>query len=397
VTAAIHTTITVGADNWQSLNTSASASPQTLTGSLSNAGISRNHSHNTGGFLQGQLALADKLFLTYGMRADWNPNYGNKAKVLPGRYGIAWTSELGTVTAKLRGSYGRSTRPPAAGLSLARLSTESLSGVADVPFYGIYSPQLANPELVPEQQQGGEGGIELYLGNRGSLVVTRYNQTVDQLIDFVSRVDSVRSFIPNPPSGANSFDADGYGYRVESQYLNIGSIRNQGWELQGTVNVGPLSARGVYSWTKSRTIGITPKYRSRFSVANYPTYQPGATFRLFPEHTWSLGLTYGHANTTLALNVNGVGTFRNSFNDFYYLHMISIARAQTDIWSLNGSQYASMIPGYALVDLNASHRFTSNIEGIAQLQNANNRYVNDLQASGATIGRQTKVGMRVRL
>src|SRR5262249_52882271 len=149
------------------------------------------------------------------------------------------------------------------------------------PYYGgMFAIVFANPELVPEHQQGGEGGLELYLGTHGSLVVTRYNQTVDGLIA-QPVVDSVRSLVPCPigqcEASSSSRDANGYGYWRQYESLNMGSIRNQGWELQASANLGPLTTRGTYSWTKSRTIGVNPKYRAFF--ANQPQYTPGATFQ----------------------------------------------------------------------------------------------------------------------
>jgi outer membrane receptor protein involved in Fe transport len=75
-----------------------------------------------------------------------------------------------------------------------------------------------------------------------------YPSTTNCQVDFVT--------------GQITFDADGRCFRYQSQYLNIGAIRNQGWELQGSVNTGPLTTRGTYSWSKSRIIGIIPKYRT---------------------------------------------------------------------------------------------------------------------------------------
>lgn len=209
-----------------------------------------------GGFLQGQLALKDALFFTYGLRAEWNPNYGEEAQPnLAPKYGVAYTKELGFMTTKLRASYGRSTRPPADDQRLGERETNAVS----ISRWGTYDVVLANPELGPEHQQGGEGGIELYFGNRGSLVVTRYNQTVNNLISEVP-IDSVQSLVSDAVFDCGTPKDNGYCYTKQWQNLNVGSIRNQGWELQGSINTGPFTTRGTYSWTKSRVIGITPKY-----------------------------------------------------------------------------------------------------------------------------------------
>jgi hypothetical protein len=54
-------------------------------------------------------------------------------------------------------------------------------------------------------------------------------------------------------------------------------------------------------------------------------------------------------------------------------------------------------PGYALGDLNSSQRLSNAIDGVLQIQNLANRYQDDAGASSASMGRQIKLGARVRL
>jgi hypothetical protein len=49
-----------------------------------------------------------------------------------------------------------------------------------------------------------------------------------------------------------------------------------------------------------------------------------------------------------------------------------------------------------LVDLNTSRRFTRLIEGTLQVHNLGNKYTNDHDGGYASLGRQTKVGLRIR-
>jgi outer membrane receptor protein involved in Fe transport len=405
-----HVTVTVGADAWQSSGASLSAYAQSLKAFVPSATyLSRSSDHNAGGFLQTQLEIHERIFLTYGVRVERNPAIGDRAQVAPGRYGIAYTQDFGPVSTKLRASYGRSIRPPRPIFKSGTMSTDS--GVAGM--YGDIYYQLPNPELVPEYQQGGEGGLELYWGTRGSLVVTRYNQTVDGLISLVSIADSVRSLSPNPlyygytcaeimvysiPYICSSQDADGYGYATQSEYLNIGSIRNQGWELQGSLNIGPFTTRGTYSWTKSRTIGITPKYRYLFPAQNYPQYQPGAMFQYLPEHTWATGVTYANAATRVGITMTGTGQLMSQRSDFSLRNLTGNLRLQSNRFRVSGSSgYVNLNPRYALTDLNASHRISSRVESILQVHNLMNRYANDFSRQYAAMGRQSSVGMRIRM
>jgi hypothetical protein len=299
------------------------------------------------------------------------------------------------VTAKLRASYGRATRPPSPGLKEARTLQQFGYGQSTITDYANFNMNRANDALGPEYQRGGEGGVELYFGTSGSLVVTRYNQTVDELIDAI-RVDSMRSVTPNPSSSYSGvLDPAGYGYWPQFQNLNIASIRNQGWELQGSVNLGPLTTKGTYSWTKSRTIGVNPQYYALLTGARY---RPGATFSYLPEHTWAVGLTYARAGTTMSLNTTGTGRVMNFFDDRYYQVLDSRIRLLPDRQNTtSGSLYVSTNRAYLLADMTMSHRLSPRLEGVLQAQNITDQYKNDYWAAHATMGRQVKLGARMRL
>jgi len=417
VTSFAHATFTIGGDGWHSVSTNASGAGQTLLDNpLVYPSIFRQTTHNAGAFFQGQLGFADRVFLTYGLRAEWNPNYGSDANPnYAPRYGIAYTTDLGPVTAKIRGSYGKSTRPPLPYERQGGLERDDLL----IQMFGPHYSVLPNPQLGPEYQQGGEGGLELYLGNRASLVVTRYNQTVNGLITAVSGADSIRSLQPHPLAaygyydcttlGSKDFcstqDAQGYAYGWLRQNYNAANLRNQGWELQGSVTVGPLTGRGTYSWTESRTIGLTPKFLANALASNpyffvfSPQFRPGATFKFLPEHTWAWSLTYAQGATTVALNVDGVGQLINRYNDQYRQELEPNIRLPENraIVSFPGvASYVMLDQGYATADLNASRRITSMVEGVFQIQNVTNRFVNDFDARYAVMGRQSKAGLRVR-
>jgi hypothetical protein len=158
--------------------------------------------------------------------------------------------------------------------------------------------------------------------------------------------------------------------------------------------------RGNYSWTKSRVIGIAPRYRNLFSVRDYPEYRPGATFQYLPEHTWGVGVTYAQAHSTVALTINGFGSLVNGGSVFrqralawYYI------RLPQDVLNRSASfnNYVDRNPGYAMADMMASHQFSSWAEGVLQVHNLANYYLNDLDATFPVVGRQMMFGLRIRL
>jgi outer membrane receptor protein involved in Fe transport len=389
-----------GADYWRTAGFAWNASPATLTGSFSGTGVSvtrRAATKNRGMFIQGQAGFKDALFFTYGVRADWNPSFGDEAKMKPGRYGVAYSRDVetswGTMSTKLRGSYGRSIRPPVPGNELATPHTNA----AVIAKFGPHNSRIANPELGAEFQQGGEGGAEFYFGSRGSLVVTRFNQTVDNLISSVGNVDSVRSLVPSAPSLSNcssAFDVDGYCYRGQAQYLNVGSIRNQGWELQGSMNLGPFVTRGTYSWVKSRVLGVTPKYRSKLTGS---TFQPGRPFDYVPEHTWGSSVTYTNAMNTLSLFVNGI---TQRYVTTQALNMIADTRTRLSMtrprMDLGPDNYRPIGEGYVTADVVCFHRFSQRVAATVNISNLMDYYQNDIRADHPTMGRSSRMGLRVK-
>jgi outer membrane receptor for ferrienterochelin and colicin len=363
----------------------------TFTGSLSAPGgfsVSNYPTHGRGAFLQGQLGLWDALFLTYGVRGEWNPAFG--ADINPNlapRYGVAFTREFGNLTAKLRGSYGRSTRPPTLGLQQGISIANGPYGNW-VPYYGDVFYQFPNLNLLPEDKQGGEGGLELYLGSRASLVVTRFNETVDNLITsaIVDSVDLVAAF-----KQGHGIPDWKYPLR-QTENLNLGSVRNQGWELQGTVTTGSVTTKGTYSWTKSRLIGITPKFHKQF-----PQYVVGSPFDFIPEHTYAIDVTYAHGGTTVSTNWQGEGQVFVGTSDRLYAfdRDARLPLQNTARWELP-SNYHGVIPGYPIGDLNISQRLTTHLDANAQISNIASRFQNDYNQSFGSIGRTMRVGLRLR-
>jgi len=351
--------------------------------------LSRSRANEHGGYLNSVLGLWDAVFVTYGVRAVYNPNIGEDQNPnLQPRYGIAMTHMFGAVTAKLRAAYGHSTRPPTNVLTNAiRMSGGDPSAVPiRLQLYGDTLEQFANPNLLPEQQRGGEGGLELYLGDHASFVVNRFNNMVDNLI-YSAIVDSVDAL---PEQRAL------HGWRPwlvnfqENEYVNLGKIRNQGWEGISTFTLGPLTTTGTYSWTKSRLVGMNPKYRRQF-----PWYVVGSALNDVPEHTYGIEIAYVRNRTRIAYNIQG-----QSAANVYSVRLVDMQDRRllanaSPIMSFPGS-YTETQPGYAMGDLNVSYQFASSIEGLLQINNLTNSYHGDIEGDFAQSGRVTGLGVRLR-
>jgi outer membrane receptor protein involved in Fe transport len=255
---------------------------------------------------------------------------------------------------------------------------------------------LPNPDLLPEQQQGWEWGMDLSLGKSVSLTVTRYNQTVDDLIYGTCCVDSLKdshpiSFYGYDPAAFPQY-TEGYFYLTQAKNINIGSVRNQGWEFQGTIQTGPLSTRVTYSNTKSRILGITPKYRRE-----YPQFVVGASFNGIAEHTWALVETYAWGGTSLSLDANGVGAIWGD-SKMGYESRYGLIR----LWATQGlrisvpDNFRDYTHPYMRANMDLHQRLSSHVDGVVQVSNL----VNTSRTDGIfaqSVGRNVTLGVQLRL
>jgi len=398
LTSVLRAVVTGGADGWHNVTTDLQIAGTKFSGSDLSGVVARQPSHDRGAFVQAQLSVFDQVFLTYGLRAEWNPNYGKDVnpKLTP-RYGIAATRDIGSVTAKVRASYGTATQVPSPGETdgLTQCQNDPSSCAKFVRGYGHdVLIHLPNAGLLPSFQRGGEGGIDLYLGSRGSVSVTYFNQTVNNLILF-GIVDSVESIIPALDYlGEDPYNCYPCGWwQWQVQYVNAADIRNAGLSLQGTWNIGPLTTTGTYSWNRSRVIGVTPRYRQVF-----PTIVAGAAFLQAPEHTFAGSLQYARAGTTITLNLQGQGIINANGDPKGVTGCRAGFRLKLPCgtFTANGGKVRMANPGYARTDLNVTHRLLAQVDGLLQIQNLSDSYQFDGGGQSTVIGRQSKAGLRIR-
>jgi hypothetical protein len=193
----------------------------------STQGISE--SRTLGYYVEQQLALDDKLFLTGGVRRDAASAFGSQTRaVLYPKFGASWmvsqypwfkTPEWMNLTSlRLRGTYGASGQIPGATDAVKSFSAAAttLATGGDTPGASLNS--LGNAKLQPEFSGETEFGFDATLYNGwANIEVTRYNKTTkDALIN--------RDIAPSLTG-------------LTSQFVNIGSIQNTGIELSWTQRV----------------------------------------------------------------------------------------------------------------------------------------------------------------
>ncbi|MBL0939551.1 MAG: SusC/RagA family TonB-linked outer membrane protein [Gemmatimonadaceae bacterium] len=173
-----------------------------------------------GYYVEQQMAIRDRLFLTGGLRRDAASAFGtNTRAVFYPKFGASWLisdesffpSQDWLNSLRLRGTYGASGQIPGATDAIRYYSAVPLTiSNGDAPGAAIGS--LGNVNLKPEYSAETEFGFDLTLfSGKSNIEVTHYTKsTTDALI---------RREIAPSLSG------------LDEQYVNIGNIKNSGLEL----------------------------------------------------------------------------------------------------------------------------------------------------------------------
>ncbi len=350
ISAALTGAVTVGADYYQfTINQFSSTGAHTNSGEIvadSTAPIdaTRSVTKNTGVFGQAQLNVGDQLFLTLGVRAEHNNDFGSRfgTPVSP-RVGASWARTLGSTTVKLRASYGQAIRAPTP-------SEKDYSKNA-------FTETLANESLGPERQRGFDGGVDLALGG-ATLSATYYDQTATDLIQFVL--------------------LDGNREPQLRQFENVGRVANRGVELEAGLHMGRVNATAQFAHATSVVKALGPAYTGDL--------QPGDQVLGIPGNTAGASIAVSElANTTLTLGAVYVGARTNyDYRAFFTDPSRSTLR---DYWA----QY----PGFTKLNLGVSHVISSSATAFVSIENVANTNANELTNLTPIQGRISMVGLRL--
>ncbi len=304
----------------------------------------RSLTGNRGYFAQGQLGVADALFLTAGLRAESNDYYGqNYGLAWSPRAGLSYVWKRGNLSVKARASYGKAIRAP--------MANER---------YGSVSPGeivLPSPTLGPEMQRGVDAGIEVYAGEWGALQATYYNQTAGGLIDLIN-------------IGPATF-----------QYQNVGEIKNKGIELQGSLSpTHALTLTGTFTEMTSEVQKLSPSYTGDLQI--------GDQLLGVPRHTLGGSVQYALGGWTTNLTVIHSGTLTNT--DFIALYSFYFGRTP---FRGSGRDYWITYPAFTKLRLALSRRISAGLTAFVAADNLTNSYAYERVNYWPTIGRTTTAGL----
>ena len=350
ISSAVTGTVTAGVDYYQFTNSQFNTSGahtnsgEIIADSTAPIGASRSVTTNTGVFGQAQVDIGEQLFLTIGLRAEHNSDFGTRfgAPVSP-RFGASWARTVGATTIKLRASYGQAIRAP-------------------IPAEKDYSKNaftetLANESLGPERQRGFDGGVDLALGG-ATLSATYYNQTATDLIQFVL--------------------LDGNQAPPVYQFENVGRVANRGIELEAGLRMGRVNATAQFAHATSVMKALGPAYSGDL--------EPGDQVLGIPRNTAGASVAWSAlARTTLTLGAIYVGARTNyDYRAFF-----------TDPSRATLRDYWAAYPAFTKFNLGVSQTLSSNATAFVSIENVAN--VNPSEQSNLTPiqGRISMVGLRL--
>ncbi|MCC6318699.1 MAG: SusC/RagA family TonB-linked outer membrane protein [Gemmatimonadaceae bacterium] len=203
------------------------------------AGLVRSFEFTTenatyGAFVEEQLGLRDRLFLTFGLRTDQNSAFGRSVgnTIYPRAAGSYVLSEepwykpvLGISRARVRVAYGKAGVQPGTTAAIQFLNASTFpADNGELP--GLRLTSIGNALLKPEVTTELEGGFDLGLFSDRINVEATY---------FRKRSKDALFAKPLPPS---------YGAGT-TQWVNLAAVENKGFEL--TIDANIVQER-VFSW-----------------------------------------------------------------------------------------------------------------------------------------------------
>jgi outer membrane receptor protein involved in Fe transport len=346
--------LTVGFDHYSlpfsSWFTAGALSTSASTGKFGQAPVTRFVTDNTGYFAQAQLGFWDALFLTGGVRAEKNTNFGDAigTPVSP-QTGLTYVRALGSSTLKLRASWGRAIRPPSSGAKVGSTSPTSVI--------------LPSPDLGPEQQRGWDAGVDAILGRYGSLSVTYFNQTAKDLIALLT-VDATTT-------------------PLTYQYQNVGRVKNSGVEVEASVTLGMLDVRGQYGYVHSRV---------QDPGAATGELLRGDEFLATPTHTGGVSVSLApRSRTTLVAGVTYVGESVGYDSPALYRCLAGTGPCPS---GPGLRPYRTMLPSLFKVNATLSQQLPRGLTGFVSVDNVTNSTEHEFALLSAVMGRITTVGLQ---
>ncbi|HUF51645.1 MAG TPA: TonB-dependent receptor [Longimicrobiales bacterium] len=283
-----------------------------------------------------------RLLLSAGLRAEHSSAFGDDhgAAWLPS-VGASYGADAGPLALRFRTAWGRAIRP-----------------AAPAPLSGTQRFTLVeNPGLAPEEQTGLELGMDVAMGGLGVISITRFDQTVDDLVHSVPLQTDMIS------------------------QQNVGRIANRGWEAELTVTSGNFSLRASHTAVDSRVVRLTRAYAGEL--------QAGDRVPEVPASTTALTLGHVHGKNSVALTGVRIGEWQSY--DWIRLYRDRQTGARTG----TPRDYRINYPPLVRIDLSLARRLSSGVEALVKLGNITGERRSGRDNLETAPGRSLSAGLRI--
>jgi iron complex outermembrane receptor protein/vitamin B12 transporter len=306
--------------------------------------------NNGGGFVEGRATLASRVYISAGIGVEHNAVFET-----------AYTPRL-SVAAYLR-------NPSSEQVGETKVTMNIGKGIKAPSVYqgdnSLYELVAGTPAGVgvepigPERSRGFDIGMEqAFSAGRLRARVGYFNNTFEDLLEFLSRTQLVAAGVPPAVAASTAFGA----------YINSSSFDAQGVELSADAAVGAgfrMSASYTYLDAEvTEAFGRSAAFNPAFPTIPIGTYSPLVGERPFrrPAHSGTLFVGYTTGPIDLALSGYFVGARDDStfLSDGYFGNSMLLPNQDLD-------------PAYQKIDLSASYRLHPRLRVYMTLDNLLNQ------------------------
>jgi iron complex outermembrane receptor protein/vitamin B12 transporter len=329
--------------------------------------------NNGGGFVEGRATLASRVYISAGIGVEHNAVFET-----------AYTPRL-SVAAYLRNPSSEQVGETKVTMNIGKGIKAPSVYQGDNSLYALVAgtPAGAGVEPIgPERSRGFDIGIEqAFSAGRLRARVGYFNNTFEDLLEFLSRTQLVAAGVPPAVAASTAFGA----------YINSSSFDAQGveWSAEAAVGVGfRMTASYTYLDAEvTEAFGRSAAFNPAFPTIPIGPYSPLVGERPFrrPGHSGTLFVGYTTGPIDLALSGYFVGARDDStfLSDGFFGNSMLLPNQDLD-------------PAYQKIDLSASYRLHPRLRAYMTLDNLLNQdysVVYGFPSLPATI----RVGASIRL
>ena len=249
----------------------------------------------------------------------------------------------GALNLRVRSAYGRAIRWPT-----------TPAGAE----FGYGRGRVARPIISPEEQTGMEAGVDITIGARAGLQLTRYDQTATGLLQTVVQKEAFQTR-----------------YALQS----VGEIANDGWEMQVFLHHGAVSLTGSAGLISSRVLRVAEGYTGDLDVGDRMLAVPARTMSL--QASWQRAVWSSSVTVTRA-------------SDWINYDRRALAEQPSDVTGIELRDYWRRYDGATHLRATIGHTLNESVSLMLAGDNLLNRQTDEPDNATVVPGRTISIGIR---